>query len=117
MKRPTRALSVRQPFAWAILKGKKKIEYRSRPTNIRERVYIYASLQYRDDDYALRLMRGSGLLVEELPRGCILGSVEIVDCRENDSGEWEWKLAKPVKLSRCLYPKNAPQPVFWRPIF
>ena len=39
-----RALSIRHPYAEQILRGKKKAEYRSRPTNIRERVYIYASL-------------------------------------------------------------------------
>ena len=38
-----RALSVRQPHAEAIMRRVKKIEYRSRPTNIREVVYIYAS--------------------------------------------------------------------------
>ena len=117
MAKTTRALSVRQPFAWAILEGKKKIEYRSRPTNIRERVYVYAGLRYRDDDYALKLLRGSGLSVEELPRGCILGTVEIVDVYQNEKGDWEWKLANPVKFNRRLFPKNAPQPVFWRPEF
>ena len=40
------ALSIRQPFAEEILRGIKKIEYRSRSTKIiRERFYIYASLK------------------------------------------------------------------------
>lgn len=43
-----RALSIRQPYAEQILRGEKKIEYRSRPTNIRERVYIYASMPHGD---------------------------------------------------------------------
>ncbi|MBI4768802.1 MAG: ASCH domain-containing protein [Deltaproteobacteria bacterium] len=38
-----RAISIRQPWVELILLGKKKAEYRSRPTKIRERVYIYAS--------------------------------------------------------------------------
>jgi hypothetical protein len=41
--RPKRALSIRQPFAELIMTGKKKHEYRNIPTNIRERVYVYAS--------------------------------------------------------------------------
>jgi len=45
-----RAISIRQPFVEAILDGKKKIEYRSRKTNIRERVYIYASLGMREEE-------------------------------------------------------------------
>jgi hypothetical protein len=39
-----RALSIHQPYAELILRGKKKSEYRSMPTNIRGRVYIYAAL-------------------------------------------------------------------------
>jgi hypothetical protein len=117
MEKPTRALSVRQPFAWAILEGKKKIEYRSRRMNIRERVYIYASLQPREDEHFERLLRKAGLTIEELPRGCILGSVEIIDCQENEDGEWEWKLANPIKFKRRLFAKNSPQPVIWRPEF
>ena len=38
------AISIRQPFVEMILRGNKTIEYRSRKTNIRERVYLYASL-------------------------------------------------------------------------
>ena len=38
-----RALSVRQPYAELIVRGAKKIEYRSTPTSIRERVYVYAA--------------------------------------------------------------------------
>jgi hypothetical protein len=37
-----RALSIRQPFAELIMRGKKDIEYRSRQTHIRERVFVYA---------------------------------------------------------------------------
>ena len=38
-----RALSIRQPYAEQILRGTKLFEYRTRPTTIRERVYIYVS--------------------------------------------------------------------------
>ena len=38
-----RAISIRQPWVELILRGDKQKEFRSRPTNIRERVYIYAS--------------------------------------------------------------------------
>ena len=41
---PRRALSIRQPFAEMILRGKKKIEVRSFPTNVRGPMYLYASL-------------------------------------------------------------------------
>ncbi|MDA8409599.1 MAG: hypothetical protein M0001_04305 [Treponema sp.] len=41
----TRAISIRQPYVELILQGAKTEEYRSMPTNIRERVYLYASLR------------------------------------------------------------------------
>lgn len=44
---PLRALSIRQPFAELILLGQKPIEYRSRPTNIRGRVYLRLQGQKR----------------------------------------------------------------------
>jgi len=40
-----RAISIRQPWVEQILRGIKKKEYRDIPTNIRERVYLYASLK------------------------------------------------------------------------
>jgi predicted transcriptional regulator len=42
-EQPIRAISIRQPWVELILRGVKKKEYRSQPTNIRERVYLYAS--------------------------------------------------------------------------
>ena len=46
-----RALSIRQPFAELILRGTKRIEYRTRPTRIiGERFWIYASRQRRHTD-------------------------------------------------------------------
>jgi len=54
-------------------------EYRSRPTGIRERVFIYASLQPAE---------GAEAEVErdELPRGVLVGSVEIVGCQTDAEG-------------------------------
>ena len=39
-----RALNIRQPHAEAIMRGVKRIEYRTISTKIRETIYIYASL-------------------------------------------------------------------------
>ena len=77
MTQPKRALSVKQPFAEQILRGSKTIEYRNRPTHIRERVYIYASLGPRPaEDFAhMNLKPG------DLPTGMLVGTVEIVGCR------------------------------------
>jgi hypothetical protein len=63
-----RALSVRQPYADQIMRGTKRFENRSRPTKVRGRVYIYAS------------KTAASLRGEDLPRGVIVGTVEIHNC-------------------------------------
>ena len=108
-----RAISIRQPFVELILRGKKKIDYRSISTNIRERVYLYAGKKPVDWPEA---WADAGAQPGELPTGVIVGSVEIVDCkydRRND--EYQYILKNPKRFARPLRPKNQPQPVWWRP--
>ena len=111
----TRAISIRQPFVELILQGKKKAEYRSIQTRIRERVYLYASKNPVDSPEAWgRVGKEPG----ELPTAAILGSVEIIDCRwDVDRQCYAYVLAKPTRLRSPRRAKNAPQPVFWRPQF
>jgi hypothetical protein len=105
-----RALSIRQPFAELIMTGEKDIEYRSRPVNLRGRVYIYACKSPGDAaDY-----EEHGLEAEELPHGKLIGTVEIIDCVEGDDG-YEWHLANPRRLKRPLPVSATPQPVFFWP--
>ena len=110
----TRAISIKQPFVEQILRSTKRYEYRSVPTNIRERVYLYASLKPRLEN---RLWRGMNISADELPKGKIVGSVEIVDCRKRGPKDFVYKLANPKRLRVHLLPKNHPSPVFWRPQF
>jgi hypothetical protein len=105
-----RALSVCQPFAEQILRGTKKIEYRSRATKIRERVYIYASKTPRPikDWEKMNMQPG------DLPTGVLVGTVEITGCT-GMPGDYKWHLANPQRLARMLKPKNQPQPVWFYP--
>ena len=115
--KPTRALSIRQPHAEAIMRGVKKIEYRSSPTKVRERVYIYASLgRYskcyesdRMDEYAI-----DDIDCDDLARGVLIGSVELVDC-ENGPKFFHWQLRNPERAVKMLKPKRQPQPVWFKP--
>lgn len=106
-----RAISIRQPYVEDILRGKKMFEYRSRPTNIRGRVYIYASLRPGIDPYWRRMRLEPG----SLPTGLILGSVEIVDCLPDGDGGYKYKLSKPRRYKTALKPKRQPQPCFFFP--
>lgn len=106
----TRALSIHQPFAELIMVGKKKYEYRSIRTHIRERVYVYASKKLGPE----KRWKESGYEPGSLPTGVLVGSVEIIGC-EGNSGDYKWKLARPIRAKRLSKPKNQPQPVWFRP--
>jgi hypothetical protein len=109
MSKPKLALSIKQPLAERILRGKKKIEYRSGPTKIRERVYIYASKTKMEDDSG-----DMDVHPEDYPVGVLVGTVEIMDCIEGQ--EWyEWHLSKPERLPKPLKPKNRPLPRWFHP--
>jgi predicted transcriptional regulator len=105
-----RALSIRQPLSELILRGEKTLEFRSRLTRIRERVYLYAGKKlalvhdFPDEE------------AQRLPRGVIVGSVEIIDCHEDEEG-FAWELASPVRYFKPLLPHGVPQPGFWYPTF
>jgi hypothetical protein len=105
-----RALSIRQPFAELVLQGRKTIEYRTRPTKIRERVYIYASLTPGPSEACAEV----GMAPGDLPSGMLVGMVEITGCTGRP-GDYEWHLAKPERLPEPLAPHSKPQPVWFNP--
>jgi hypothetical protein len=78
---PMRALSIRQPWAELILRGVKTIEGRTKRTNKKgERVHIYAGLQRIEPDEESRIAAEFSIDVDALPRGVLVGTVEIVGC-------------------------------------
>ena len=91
-----RALTVRQPWAWLIIKGYKRIEYRSwqpgKRLRVGERFAIHAGAADWDvdDDYP------QVDFPNELHCGAIIGTVEFTGAVEPIKGRgWEWHLAKP----------------------
>jgi hypothetical protein len=108
---PTRALSIRQPYAELILRGIKKIEYRSRPTRIiGERFYIYASRKWA----GINARATNDVREGEAPTGVIVGTAIVSRC-ERENGHYCWHLADVKRLERPRRPKCQPQPVWFRP--
>ncbi len=110
---PVRALSIRQPHAEAIMRGIKKIEYRSGPTKIRGRVLIYASTGRMPSDVEMEYLaeyRIRDVKPDDLPRGVLIGTVELFDCDDGD-----WHLRKPVRLKKHVAPVNKGQPIWFYP--
>jgi len=106
-----RALSLRQPYAEQVLRGEKKIEYRSIVTHVRGRVYIYASLTP-----AIEAFEEMGLEPGSLPTGVLVGTVEVVGCIKPWSDhDYNWQLDHPQRLEQPIKPENHPQPVWFKP--
>lgn len=112
-----KALSIRQPHAEAIMRGVKSIEFRSRLTKVRDRIYIYASLgRYRAEEEA-EMMEMYGIEdvdCNDLPRGVLIGTVELWDCT-GSGGNYDWHVRKPVLADKLLAPTRHPQPIWFNP--
>jgi len=74
-----RVLSIQQPWAWAIVSGRKKVENRSWSTAYRGPLYIHASMKI--DRVAIKwLHRRMRLAVpDQLPTGAVIGVCDLVD--------------------------------------
>lgn len=96
-----KALSIRQPWAWAILHAGKRVENRGWHCRYRGPIFIHAAKGCTRDEYAdcFFFMRGvarqrpfpGGLVLPplaDLPRGGIVGRAEIVDCVEDSDDPW-----------------------------
>jgi hypothetical protein len=114
-----RALSIRQPWAWAVLRGGKNVENRSRPTQHRGRLLIHAGQQYAGSDAQSTvetLAHPVQLPVPGLPGGdvaltfgAIIGAVEVTDCHTGcdgtcspwaEPGQAHIQVRRPVVLTR-----------------
>ncbi len=83
-----KALSVRQPYAWAIIHGGKDVENRPWHSDFRGPLLIHAGLYWHAVG-SEELSRRMGIAVPtELPLGGIVGIVEIVDCVREHSSPW-----------------------------
>jgi hypothetical protein len=97
------ALSIRQPWAYAILHLGKNVENRPWRTDVRGPILIQASLKIERDE-----ARKLKINPEDLPTGEIVGSVEIIDCvRDSKSrwaipGQWHWLLRNPRVLAKPI---------------
>lgn len=109
-----KALTVRQPYAWAIAAGHKPVENRTRPTTHRGPLAIHAGVAWHpagaDDERVNALPRRPA---DELwtARGGVLAVADLVDCHQEaggccapwgDPGAWHWVLAAPRPLAELV---------------
>jgi len=120
-----KALSVKMPWAYLIMKFGKDIENRSWFTNYRGKIFIHASKKPEPNyleilkellwsgnrepsahDYAMAVRNWNA--INEKWCGCIVGTVELVDCVQNhkskwaDPDMWHWVLKNPILLNEPI---------------
>lgn len=90
-----KAISIRPPWAWAILHANKDIENRTWRTNIRGTIAIHASQTMSRPYYesAVEEIKKAAPNAKVPPfemmvRGAIIGLVEIVGCEERTKSKW-----------------------------
>jgi hypothetical protein len=89
-----KVLSVRQPWAWAIIYGGKDIENRTWATRYRGPLLIHAAASMRPAEYGdfaeFIAERKLGLMpqLSDLQYGGIIGQVDLVDCVEKSRSPW-----------------------------
>jgi hypothetical protein len=122
-----KAITIKQPWASLIVEGIKPIENRTWNTNFRGRVLVHAAakpanIKYEIEGQAsikeIQMFSALGRAEEDDLFGCIIGSVEIVDCVINHPSIWaeksyriydgvhnndyrtihNWVLANPIKF-------------------
>lgn len=111
-----KAITIHQPWAWAIIAGHKRVENRTWPIRYRGPLAIHAGLSHASEQEGRRVLADLGIAVpDDLVYGAILGVVDLVGClRPSDrqrrllncqlmddplaTGPWCWVLANPRPL-------------------
>lgn len=107
---PKYAITIKQPWAWAIAAGYKKIENRTWQTKFRGPIYIHAgcALAHADSiktcSLLLRCRHGTDVpSVATLTRGALIATAELADCGRfddpwADTFGWHFRLANIIAL-------------------
>ncbi|MHB0998192.1 MAG: ASCH domain-containing protein [Armatimonadota bacterium] len=105
-----KAISIQQPWAWAILHAGKDVENRTWQTGYRGQIVIHAGKKI--DKEGVDYLRYQGIDVPmNLPTGCYVGTVEITGCGHIDEiksfNEWAcgpycWGLHNPKAFIRPI---------------
>lgn len=123
------ALGIQQPWAELILRGVKTLEVRSQPTRTVGTIYVYASRRLSALPAAAGMMERCSLDPSQLPKGLLVGTVNLVACRpatpadadaacvpsELLAGQFVWELRHPQRLAEPLVPRFLPYGVWFYP--
>jgi hypothetical protein len=110
------ALSIRPPWAWAIIHAGKDVENRSRRCHYRGRFLVHASLELTSEDFqrAAQALAAAGETAivpreDEFEVGGFVGSVELIGVAEAHGSVWHqpgafaWILRNPRPMPFLPY--------------
>lgn len=103
------AISLRAPWAWLVANGFQDVENREWATTYRGPILIHAASSVSRLEYEcareFAAHRGVTLMpaFETLPRGGVIGQIDVVDCVTRSNSPWffgryGWVLAEPKEL-------------------
>lgn len=82
-------------------------------------MYVYATLGGRLTPEVAAYIKeeyGATLDPAALPRGVLVGTVEVFDCRPAPDGDgWVWLLREPRRAEQLEKPTRPPAPVWFEP--
>lgn len=103
-----KCLSLKQPWAWAVISAGKDIENRTWRTRYRGPFLIHASQNYDPAGHEWIEKQVNMTIPEDLSKGGIIGRVNLLDCVEQSSSPWfmgpiVWVLQSPEPLPFIPY--------------
>lgn len=105
-----KAISIHAPHAYAICKGIKKREYRSRATKQRGWVLIHASKSKASDKF----FKEYGIDKNTVKRGAIIGAAYLSSCRWSETDNaYSYRLREPILFDEPIEDIKGCQAIFW----
>jgi ASCH domain len=99
-----KTLSIKQPWAWAILAAGKDVENRTWMTSYRGPLFVHAGLRPAPEGETWIETRLGLVIPDDLPKGGIVGTVILEDVIEDSTSPWamdghyHWILSNPRVL-------------------
>lgn len=105
-----KAISIHAPHAYAICKGIKKREYRSRATLQKGWILIHASKSKASDKF----FKEYGIDKNTVKRGAIIGAAYLSSCRWSETDNaYSYRLREPILFDEPIEDIKGCQAIFW----
>lgn len=124
------ALGIRQPWAELIIRGEKTVEVRNQNTTVRGTIYVYAAKLVSNHPCADDAVARFGLDLDALPRGVLIGTVNLEDSRPAETAlhaegslltsealrkQHAWSVSNPTRFETPVSLERRPYGIWFYP--